>query len=281
MTLKPFVFSLLFLINFGSSSKEIITSLVEDDRIPVLNMATFHFGYTSDATSVEFDEHSDKNRNAAHEIAAAIAKFKPTIIAVENQPQYNEGMQARYQEYLDNPNMKFETPNEINLLAYEVGRLAGVLPEKFVGIDHKLNYQYRFDFNIENVIDSTKYKEFYSNPGKYFPDVKNESQLKNLHEHLIMYNTDQFLDLMITGNADILTHFGSQEDRFQGADQAALYYKRNLRIFANLNSIPVDKNDRIFILSGASHTAFLRDFISRSTKFRNVPILPLLEDTNS
>ena len=32
-----------------------------DNAIPVLNVATFHMGFTSDASSTNFDEHDRKN----------------------------------------------------------------------------------------------------------------------------------------------------------------------------------------------------------------------------
>ena len=73
----------------------------------------------------------------------------------------------------------------------------------------------------------------------------------------------------MTINADILTHAGTK-DAFEGADEAALFYKRNLRMYSNLNRIHLDKEDRVFILMGAAHTAFFRDFISRSPKYTMV-----------
>ena len=71
---------------------------------------------------------------------------------------------------------------------------------------------------------------------------------------------------MITVNADILTH-AATESKFEGADEAAKYYQRNLRMYTNLNRIDLKSSDRVFILMGASHTAFFRDFISRSPKY--------------
>jgi hypothetical protein len=67
-------------------------------------------------------------------------------------------------------------------------------------------------------------------------------------------------------NADILNHAGTK-DNFEGADEAANYYRRNLRMYSNLNRIPLEKQNRVFILMGASHTAFFRDFMSRSPKY--------------
>lgn len=67
----------------------------------------------------------------------------------------------------------------------------------------------------------------------------------------------------------MLTHAGT-EDGFEGADEAAKYYQRNLRMYSNLNRIELDEDDRVFILMGASHTAFFRDFMSRDPKYKMV-----------
>ena len=73
----------------------------------------------------------------------------------------------------------------------------------------------------------------------------------------------------MTINADIMTHVGTAEG-FEGADESAKYYQRNLRMYSNLNRIKLNKDDRVFILLGASHTAFFRDFINRSPKYEMV-----------
>lgn len=82
-------------------------------------------------------------------------------------------------------------------------------------------------------------------------------------------NHPKLLDLLITANADILTYVGTKNG-FEGADEAAKYYQRNLRIYSNLNRLKLNKNDRVFILSGGSHTAFLREFMKRDEKYEMV-----------
>jgi len=121
-------------------SKAQIT-IVESPTVPqkpvqVLNMGTFHMGNSSDANTTAFDENDPDNQRAVHKIAEKLAVFKPTVIAVEVPPEKNEQLQASYQAYLDNPEMNFENPSEVELLAFEVGRLSGA--ERIYGIDHKL-----------------------------------------------------------------------------------------------------------------------------------------------
>ena len=101
-----------------------------------------------------------------------------------------------------------------------------------------------------------------------------------LHEKLVLFNHDRFLDFVITVNSDMLT-FAGTEGQFEGADEAAKYYQRNLRMFSNLHRVKLSADDRVFILMGASHTAFFRDFISRSPKYKMVNNQELIVDEKS
>ncbi|MCX2718101.1 DUF5694 domain-containing protein [Lentiprolixibacter aurantiacus] len=237
-------------------------------KIKVLNFGTFHFGYTTDATKMEFDEHDDSNLKAAHEVAAKLAEFKPTVLIVEHIPERNERLQADYEAYLQNPDTVYANTGEVRMLAYELGRLAGT--KRIYGIDHKMGYNYMIGQTIEeNHIDSVTHDAFYEDPSAYFPSVGVNMDSLNLFDKLKLMNEDRFLDFLITVNSDALTYVGSEEG-FEGADEAAKYYQRNLRMFSNLNRIKFNKDDRVFILMGGSHTAFFRDFISRSPTYEMV-----------
>ena len=89
----------------------------------------------------------------------------------------------------------------------------------------------------------------------YYPSLAVNQDDLSLLEKLKLGNTEECLDFLINVNADLLTYVGT-EHGYEGADEAAKYYHRNLRIFSNLNRMPVTKEDRIFILYGGSHTAF-------------------------
>ena len=236
-------------------------------KIPILNFGTFHMGFTPDANKTAFDEHDKEHQRAVHEIAQKLAAFQPTVILVETEPEYDEELQAAYQKYLDDPAMFFENPSEIELLAFELGRLSGT--KRIYGIDHQMGYNYNIGNEIDNQIDPTWHDKYYENPLQFYPQVNVNEDSLSLLDKLKQKNHDQYLDFLITVNADMLTHAGSEKG-FEGADEAAKYYQRNLRMYSNLNRIELDEKDRVFILMGASHTAFFRDFISRSPKYEMV-----------
>ena len=132
-----------------------------------------------------------------------------------------------------------------------------------------MEYNYTINNHLTNTLDSTTYNKFQSNPFGSIPDLNIFEEGLSLLEKLKRMNHPKFLDFLITANADILTYVGT-ENGFEGADEAAKYYQRNLRIYANLNRIPMKQEDRVFILSGGSHTAFLNEFLGRSLKYELV-----------
>ncbi|CAL2082261.1 conserved protein of unknown function [Tenacibaculum sp. 190524A02b] len=249
-------------------------SITDLKKIQVLNFGTFHMGKTLDENKTEFDEHDKKNQQEVHKIAKMLAVFKPTVIVVETPPTYNKKLQSLYKKYLNNPEIKFKNPDEIELLAYELGRLSNT--EKIYGIDHKMSYNYNVGGEIKNEIDAEWHDKYYQNPLQYYPEVNYSEKELNLLGKLKQTNHDRYLDFLITVNADMLTHVGTNES-FEGADEAAKYYQRNLRMFSNLNRLELKEDDRVFILMGASHTAFFRDFISRSPKYKMVDTFEYLK----
>ena len=243
------------------------TSNIELEKIPILNFGTFHMGETRDLNKTEFDENDKKNQIAVKEIAAKLALFRPTVIIVEMPPSNDKKLQAAYSDFIINPKMIFKDPSEIELLAYEIGRISET--KRIYGIDNKMGYNYLIGDKIVNAVDSVWYKKYYKNPLKFYPKVNINQDNLSLLDKLKLTNHDEYLDFLIAVNADMLSTAGTV-DGFEGADEAAKYYQRNLRMYSNLNRLNLTKNDRVFIIMGASHTAFFRDFISRSPKYKMV-----------
>ena len=237
------------------------------DKIEILNFGTFHMGETNDANKIEFDENNKKNQLAINEIATKLSLFRPTVIVVETPPEYDKKLQVEYNEYLSNPQIKFKNLSEIELLGYELGRISGV--KRIYGIDHKMSYNYNVGAEMVNTVDSLWHNRYYKNPLKFYPLVNIDQKNLNLLEKLKITNNNLYLDFLIEVNAEMLSHVGSEKG-FEGADEATKYYQRNLRMYSNLNRLNLTSKDRIFILMGASHTAYFRDFISRSPKYKMV-----------
>lgn len=275
------IISILILCILTSCNEETVKSnnensktiSLETEKIKVLNFATFHMGSTTDASNIEFDENDIKNQEDAKKIAQLISKFKPTVICVEVPVKDYAELNTEYQKYVTNPENTSSYYGEVGLVAFEVGRLNNV--SNLYGIDHKLEYNYNINNDLSNKIDSLTFNTFQANPFASIPELNPFEENMSLMEKLRRMNNPKFLDFLIIANADMLTYVGSKEG-FEGADEAAKYYQRNLRIYSNLNRIPLTKKDRVFILSGGSHTAFLNEFMKRSPKYEVVNTMKYL-----
>lgn len=255
----------------SNQNSEVVSTVTKSvqalNKIPILNLGTFHMGETTDAHKTEFDENDKKNQNTVKKIAEKLALFKPTVILVETEPWFDSKLQAEYNEYLNNPKMVFKNPSEIELLAYEIGRLSGT--KKIHGIDHKMDYNFLIGKEVANTIDASWHDNFYKDPFKFYPEINVDESKLNLLEKLKLTNTTPYFNFLIEANAEMLSHAGTEKG-FEGADEATKYYQRNMRMYSNLNRLKLTENDRVFILLGASHSAYFRDFISRSPKYKMV-----------
>lgn len=270
MRTKLILLAAIFIGQFANA--QINDQLKSEHPIPVLNMGTFHMGYTSDSHSTEFNENDEKNKLMVHEVAKAIAAFKPTVIVVEQKAIYNDELNKLYQAYLKDSKIKIVDPNEIHLLGFELGRLSGV--NKIYGIDYSMGYNYRISNEIGDYNDKKLYDSYME---ATLALLKSRDTEKDVRRMLYNINTKLELDAMINLNADMLTH-ASTPGKSEGADQAARYYHRNLIMYSNLNQIPLTKDDRVFILMGASHTAFFNMWLERSPKYQLVNTLDYLKE---
>ncbi len=159
------------------------------------------------------------------------------------------------------------------MVAFEIAKISQL--KRLYGIDHKMDYNYMIGEEIDNVIDPVTYQDYTENPFKTTPGIAINEDNLSLLDRLKLMNQSAYLNFLIEINADILTHVGT-ENNFEGADEAAKYYHRNLRMYSNLNRIPKDSTDRIFLIMGGSHTAFFNDFMRRSPKYELVDVFEYL-----
>jgi len=241
-------------------------------KIEVLNFATFHMTHTSDAHRVNFDEKDAYRKKETLHIAQLLAEFKPTIICVELPPAKNEALRMDYSNFMKTPAYSPKFAGEIALIAYEVGKLQGV--KQIYGIDEQETaaYNYAIAQELNNPVDSITAKKYNLQIQQEFAGLEKLSTLEKLQ----FFNRKETLQKLINLNADILT-YSSTKGNFEGADEASKFYRRNLRIFSNINQIPVTEKDRIFIIMGATHSAFLEEFIQRSPKYKSVSVASYLK----
>lgn len=242
---------------------------VAPKKIKVLNIGMFHMGYTNDATTTEYDEKSEKNLAEIKEINELLAAFQPTIILVEEEVEYQKDLEQAYTSYCKDPSIKTRYhKSETQIIAFETGRLAGT--KRIYGIDHKMSYNYNLN-DLATEINATKFFKTVAEIERLMQTVDADPEKVGLKKVLSILNTQAAYDFLININADALA-FINKGENFEGADEAAKLYHRNLRMFANINKIEMDENDRVLIISGATHAAFFQGFLSRSYVYEVEPV---------
>ncbi len=260
--MKTFYLISLISLLISCQEKTNKSSKTESEKTKVLNLGIFHMGETMDEHSTNYDELEKKNKADINEVCRLISQFKPTLIFVETDPRNNNKLNQAYLQYLKNSTLATTySKNEIQLLGFEIGKLSNT--KKILGFDHRLGYNY----DLSEVAKNENCTDYFEIEKQLEKEDKKHPLKASLKETYLDINTQKYYDLLINFNADLLLYANSK-DGFEGADEASKFYQRNLRMFANINKIKTKKTDRILIIAGATHSAFLNDFMRRSPKYQ-------------
>jgi hypothetical protein len=221
------------------------------EKIKVLNFATFHLSGSTDANSSPVNINNPEVKKEINKIVEELVKFNPTIICVEVPVEFSKGTNEIYQKYKTDQSKTTNWSEEINSIAFEVGRLSGV--ENIYGIDSPLG------FNYPKLMEMAKESKSIST---YLANYDKETKKFNkagIQEKFQILNSDQFKSGIIDFyNTLALMH---TPGNYEGAEIISNFYKRNLMIYSNFYDVPKTKGDRIFIISGGTHTAYLDLFL--------------------
>ncbi|MDX1365544.1 DUF5694 domain-containing protein [Arenibacter latericius] len=227
------------------------------DKIRVLNFGSAHLSFTSDAYSSMINLEDSKEKADLDKMVRKIAEFKPTVILLELEPKNNDYIQETFSKYKIDQNERLNYSEEVNLIGLEVARLSGA--ERIYGIDSQIGFDYPSLVSLANrkeadslfVVDMmASYKEVNT--------LKLKEQFREINTTEYKMRTFDFYNFLATQHT---------EGNYEGAAVIARFYERNLRMYSNLNDLKLSKNDRVFILAGATHTAYLDIFIGNSEKF--------------
>lgn len=231
------------------------------EQAQVMILGSYHMNNPgADVYNMESDDVLAPKRQAEiQELAAALAKFKPTKIAIER--SYGGSIdsleQAHYQQYRVG---EFElTRNEDEQIGFRLAKMLG--HEQVYCVD---NNDLGFDYG--GMVDyATEHNQLSAlAAGQKF----GESFVKESNEDMKKLTVRQFLkkmnqpDFLIQSQAFYMDFckVGKGND-FPGADLVASWYHRNIRIFSNINKITTSKEDRILVIFGAGHAPILRELI--------------------
>ncbi len=260
------------------NEEQIMTQLKESfdfEGAETLLLGTWHMGYTSDANKSSYDASLPKRREEIAALALQLAReFKPTKILVEVLPEEQAEMDSIYALYLKDPKKLSNYQGEVGLLAFQIARESGA---QLIATDHKMEYNYGRIMQMAQETNNAAVNSYYAQVMGVLQQAAQLEQQATTKQLYRFTNTPEYMNFMFNSNSDLMTYVNT-DGNFEGADTAADFYKRNLRIFANFNRLDITQEDRVLVLYGAAHVAFFHDFMNRSHKYEVVDAQEYLKD---
>ena len=259
-----------FLILFGSVQGQ-------STKTDVLTLGTFHFAFHNrDLIKTDKKDQIDvldkKFQVEIEDIANQITRFKPTIIVIEQSPEFQPRIDSLYKGYLAGTQQLGR--EEFEQIGFRVGKKLGI-PKIYCVNDWGRNYN-TIDSLLDNdTIARKKFMDFfYHNPDtakikESFPTdvfategIKAELRMKNDERNIEKDLGSYFIGIF---------KYETAQDPFFGPDYVTgWWFNRNLRIFRNIQKIERKPNDRILVIYGAGHMNLLNIFFRSSPEFRLV-----------
>ncbi len=240
----------------------------------ILILGTYHMNNPGlDGKNTQADDVlSARRQGEIAELVERIARYKPTKIAIEA-PYRSTAWPDRYKKYL---------AGEYQLGREEIEQIGFQLARRL-----NLTTLYPIDFNLtmngltpseieypKPKLDQTNEKKSADAKKPDSPPLSDEDLLlrrSTVVEYLRSLNSEQriqdghaqYLEMLLPNDSPAI---------YGRTDLVTNWYKRNLRMFTNINRITDFPNDRILLIVGSGHLKLLRDFASDSPQF-------CLEDT--
>ena len=255
-----------------------VSAKSEAEDVQVMVLGVYHFANPGlDDHNVEVDSVLTPARQAELEnLAQALAVFHPTQVVVEAVAPGPDYHIAEYEQF--SPAMLAEDPNEIVQIGYRVANKAGL--EQVLGIDVQPTDGEEGYYPIDQVRSaadrsgqSAILAELDEEVGGWAARFGESQSSRSIADLLLEINGpgfpagQKFYDAMIPIISD---------DDLAGAHLNARWYARNVSIYAKLmrNAEP---GDRILVIYGAGHNAWLRHFASTIEGHKYVDPPPYLE----
>lgn len=234
----------------------------------VLILGAYHMDNPGqDAINVEADDVlAPKRQKEISEVVEKLAHFRPTKIAIES-PYRSTYWTTRYEQYVKSEYKLGK--NEIEQIGFQLAKRQG----------HSTLYPIDFPMWMDGSLASereepkatptpapAKSREPKRELPPHLKKFETVMRTSSVLEALRYQNSREYVEADHAGYMDMLL----PQDKlhiYENADQITNWYKRNLRMFTNINRVTEFPNDRILLIVGAGHLKILSDFAASSTYF--------------
>jgi hypothetical protein len=262
------------------------SSLPLAQKIKVYIVGTFHFdGAAGDVyKTARVDMTTPENQRQLDELVRRLANASPDRVFVEWTPDRQGYVDTTYQLYLQN---EFELGNnEVYQVGYRLGKLlkqARIYCADAGGdFDYDSLVSYAVQHHQTDILTDLNHpkdsvaRQISARIGAIYSYYRSPSG-QTLADVILSNNTPE----VIASAADlynlVYARVGEGQD-YPGADLASDFYKRNMRIYANiLRQIDVEHDKAIFVYIGSGHVSFLKEIFSSSLLFEVEDVVPLLK----
>lgn len=251
----------------GQDFAAAVKRLEPAEKPKLLIVGFYHFANPGlDLIKADLDDHlSPKRQKEIEALNAALARFKPTKIAVEasfGSPKTNERYEAwkRGEATL--------TASETEQVGFRLAKQFG--HAKLFPIDTKLDLDFDSVFKAATPAQMGQMQQMMGE----VQAMQNALAKQTVMQSLAMMNSPE-ADRV--GNGLYLRMLAIRQGENQaGSELASAWWKRNLMWISNLTTVATDKSDRILVICGAGHANVLRSILRDSLDFEVVPAIPYL-----
>jgi hypothetical protein len=198
-----------------------------------------------------------------------LARFNPTKIAIEGAYSDKAYWNGRYKKFLSGEHKL--TRNEIEQIGFQLAK--------------RLNHEALYPIDYPMMMSGLRYDEIeFKKPAPTPQPTPNAGEVKSAppqklseEEELLRRSTVSEFLLYINDPQKVRKHHGEDYMRqllpgddaalYERADRLTNWYKRNLRMFANVNRVTEFPKDRLLLIVGSGHLKILRDFALDSPQF--------------
>jgi hypothetical protein len=233
----------------------------------VLVIGSYHMSNPGlDPISVRADDVlAPRRQSEIEQLAAQLAQFRPTKVAVEIPFGRDSTSNSLYRRYLQESHALDRT--EMQQLGFRVARRAGLA--RIHGVDYDL------DVNVAAVLvwALTHGQPELATAAQGLSTrllAEADSMMKNATVGAIIAALNSPRADSAHGIYMAALRVGA-DTSYPGATMTARWYERNLRIVSNILRLIESPNDRVLVIIGAAHGPILRELLARVPGVRIVP----------
>lgn len=238
---------------------------LDRERAVVLLLGTHHMANPElDAVNIEADDMlSDRRQQELEDLVRRLSRFEPTKVAVEVDSSQRDRLQSLYDAYLRGERELGR--HELEQIGLRTAARLGLRRLEPIDADPVAIAYPDFERYLQEHPESARIVEEALEPLREWAVQDEDFLSKNsLLEYLALLNTAE----RISAGHHVYLEIAELgvEHGHVGADHVAAWYRRNLRIYANICAI-AEPSDRILVVIGHGHVKVLGDLLRESERF--------------